>query len=724
MIDKKQQILQEVFGFESFRPLQNQAIDKILAGKDVLVILPTGGGKSLCYQLPALLMEGILVVVSPLLALMQDQILGLKSKNINAAMLSSMQNATEIQTTENALKNNTIKVLFVAPERLNNHYFLTFLQSIKIAFFAVDEAHCVSEWGHEFRADYRKLGLLKTHFPNINIAAFTATATPRVEKDIVEQLNFKQKDSIIRGTVFRDNLYISAVARQKNGHQQILDFLKKHPNEQGIIYAQSRAKTESLAKFLQTHNFSAQAYHAGLETEARKLAFTNFVGEKINVMVATIAFGMGIDKSDIRFVIHASIPKTIEAYYQEIGRAGRDGLPSEVMLLYSAGDLRQLGRFIEEIENENYRNLAFKNLNIIKRYAFFEGCRHQAISRYFEDEIAPCKTLCDNCNSPDTNRQDITELAQKFLSTIYRTGQLFGQNYIIDVLSGSKAQKILKNQHNELSVYGIGKATNKAQWKLISDRLLELDVIQIDNEYGGLKLTNQARMILKSEQKVDIRMVHLNATKQNIEKQSTPTKYDFDVQIFESLRALRSEIATETKMPAYIVFDNKTLQEMAHFLPNNQHKFLQINGVGKVKYEKYGIQFLELIDTLRTNDFQEPIRQESKIVLQSKKTSKSEQPNVQLHQTYHATLALIQQNLSLEQIEQNRELSTSTILGHINKLVEIGQLDPLQRKRLFSQISQNPVLNDWIVQGIDLVGSIDGIHSYLAIKKQLDRETE
>ena len=607
-MDSKQKILQEVFGFDSFRPLQNQAVDKILAGEDVLLILPTGGGKSLCYQLPALLMDGVLVVVSPLLALMQDQILGLESKGISAAMLSSMQSTEEIRATEDALRNQEIKVLFVAPERLNNDYFLSFLDSLDIAFFAVDEAHCVSEWGHEFRADYRELGLLKTRFPDISVAAFTATATSQVEKDIVVQLNFKQKDNIIRGTVFRDNLYINAIARQGNGYQQVLNFLEIRQNEQGIIYVQSRAKTESLAKFLQEHGFQAQAYHAGLSSADRKSAFANFVGEKTDIMVATIAFGMGIDKSDIRFVIHTSIPKTIEAYYQEIGRAGRDGLSSEVLLLYSTADIGVLSRFINEVENEDYRNLAFRKLNTIKQYAFSENCRHQALSRYFDDNIAPCKTMCDNCNEPDTERKDITELAQKFLSTIYRTEQRFGQNYIIDVLRGSKVQKVLNNRHEELSVYGIGQDYSKAQWKMIGDRLLELELIQVSGEYGGLTLTNEARPILKSEESVDIRAVNFNISKKGSSspKKSAPPKYNFDEAIFESLRALRLKIATETEMPAYVIFDNKTLQAMAYFLPNNKGKFLQINGVGEIKYEKYGEQFLALINTLRADDFQEP----------------------------------------------------------------------------------------------------------------------
>ncbi|WP_348670242.1 DNA helicase RecQ [uncultured Candidatus Thioglobus sp.] len=722
MTNKKAQVLQEVFGFDSFRPLQERAVDKILAGEDVLLILPTGGGKSLCYQLPALLMDGVLVVVSPLLALMRDQILGLESKGISAAMLSSMQSMEEIKVTEKALKNQEIKVLFVAPERLNNDYFLSFLDSLNIAFFAVDEAHCVSEWGHDFRADYRKLGLLKTRFPDTNVAAFTATATPQVEKDIVAQLNFKQRENVIRGTVFRDNLYINASVRQGNGYQQVLNFLEKRQNEQGIIYVQSRAKTESLAKFLQEQGFQAQAYHAGLSSEDRKSAFANFVGEKTNIMVATIAFGMGIDKSDIRFVIHTSMPKTIEAYYQEIGRAGRDGISSEVLLLYGTADIGVLSRFIEGAENEDYRNLAFRNLNTVKQYAFSESCRHQALSRYFDENIEPCKTMCDNCNEPDTERKEITELAQKFLSTIYRTEQRFGQNYIIDVLRGSKVQKILNNRHEELSVYGIGQELSKAQWKMVGDRLLELELIQVSGEYGGLVLTNRARVVLKSEESVDMRAVNFNISKNSLSlpKKSAPPKYNFDKAIFESLRTLRLEIATETGMPAYVIFDNKTLQAIAHFLPDNKENFLKINGVGEVKYEKYGKQFLALIKTLRSDNFQEPALDKEHLKSQSK-VSKTNKPSSKLHKTYHETLALIEQGLSVEQITINRGFTTSTILGHINKLAKSELIDVVKKTILFEQIPKNPAMDEWVNEGSNLTGSDKDFYHYLSIYRQIEQ---
>lgn len=602
----KYHLLKTIFGFEEFRPLQLEVVDKILLGEDVLLILPTGGGKSLCYQLAALLMDGVLVVVSPLLALMQDQVYGLSAKSVGAAMMSSMQSFDEINLIENQLQQGDISIVFVAPERLQNTQFLQFLTTINIAFFAIDEAHCVSEWGHEFRADYRQLGLLKETFPTVGIAAFTATATKQVEQDITHQLNFSKPDNVIRGRVYRENLLINAKTRIGNGQKQLLAFLQNHQNEQGIIYTLSRKNTQSLSDFLCKQGMQAQAYHAGLSTAERKAAFNRFVNDDIDIMVATIAFGMGIDKSNIRFVVHMSLPKTIEAYYQEMGRAGRDGLPCEVLLLYSNADLILLGRFIDEIENEAHRQLTRKKLTIMKKYAFSETCRHQALSAYFDDQMPHCQTQCDNCLELDSERADISEMAQMFLSTVYRTKQNFGQNYVIDVLLGSKNKRVLANSAHQLSVYGIGKTTSKGQWHIIANRLLELGILVL-GEFNVLKLTPAASEVLKSKQSVDIRQSNL-PTKTASPNKTIKTKMDYEVdaQILQALTALRYDIAKETKMPAYIIFDNKALREMAYFLPDTEDKFLQINGVGQVKLEKYGAQFLALLQTFRTQDFIEP----------------------------------------------------------------------------------------------------------------------
>ncbi|BAS68195.1 DNA helicase RecQ [Bathymodiolus septemdierum thioautotrophic gill symbiont] len=728
----KHQILQDIFGFDDFRPLQESAVDKILNHEDVLLILPTGGGKSLCYQLPGLLMEGVVVVVSPLLALMQDQVHGLMAKGIEAVMMSSMQSMEENTQAENDLREGKIKFIFVAPERLQNDYFLHFLERLKIAFFAVDEAHCVSEWGHEFRADYRQLGLLKNRFPEIGVSAFTATATTQVEKDIVNQLQFKDRNNIIRGKIFRDNLFINVKPRKKNGHGQLLDFLQSHQNERGIIYTLSRKNTESLSAFLREQGLKAKAYHAGLSSEERRQAFSDFVNDDIDIMVATIAFGMGIDKSNIRFVVHMSMPKTMEAYYQEMGRAGRDGLPSEVLLLYSTGDLGLLGHFIADIEDETYRDAAYNKLNLVKKYAFSEGCRHQALSHYFDDEMNACKTQCDNCLNPDVERSDISEQAKMFLSAIYRTEQNFGQGYVIDILLGSKNQKVLNNGHQDLSVYGIGSDINRATWKIIGDRLLEIDALII-GDFKVLKLTNIAMEIMKSEQMVDIRASNLQTQdKDEKPKKIARQEYQVDAGIFEQLRALRAEIAKEEGMPAYVIFDNKTLTEMAYFLPNDEASFLQINGVGQIKIEKYGARFLALLSTLKAGVSQEYNQELTKNpALESaenitpkttQEVTSEDEPDKKLSITYQETLALIRQDLSIDDIYQQRELAVSTILGHINKLADAGEIEEAKKQQLFATVSIDKDINDWILQGVDQLGSIEEAQKQLSIFRQLNQK--
>jgi ATP-dependent DNA helicase RecQ len=554
------------------------------------MILPTGGGKSLCYQLPSLLMDGVTVVVSPLLALMVDQVMSLKNNGIKAEMISSMQNADEIEIIRQRLLDSDIKLLYVAPERFASFEFINFLKSLKLNFFVIDEAHCVSEWGHEFRVDYRKLGLLREHFPSISIAAFTATATPKVAEDIIHALTLKNPLEI-RGKVFRKNLHISVEPREKDGKNQLLEFLKNFKNESGIVYAFSRKQTESLAVFLHTNGIKARAFHAGLPVHVKENTFKAFVRDEIQVVVATIAFGMGIDKSNIRFVVHMNMPKTIENYYQEIGRAGRDGLESDVLLLYSASDALMQREFIEQLEESPYKQNAFNKIEQMSRYATMEECRHHFIATYFEDEIANCETVCDNCTEEQGNKTDITVDAQKLLSTIYRTNQSFGQAYVIDVLRGSSVQKILDNGHDKLSVYAIGAEKSKTYWERISERLMELGALK-RGEFRSLVLDNTGMRILKNELKVSIKeqRLHVKTKKEFVVHKDE----DVNSEIFEKLRTLRAQIAKEENKPAYIIFGDKTLKEMAKLLPKNKEEMLHVSGVGEVKFERYGEQFLEL----------------------------------------------------------------------------------------------------------------------------------
>ena len=591
----KLETLQHYFGHEKFREKQEEVIDAILNHQDLLMILPTGGGKSLCYQLPSLLMSGVTVVISPLLALMHDQVIALKENGINSAMLSSMQTIEESRIIEQELRANKIKLLYVAPERLMNNYFLTFLLDLNINFFVVDEAHCVSEWGHEFREHYRMLSQLKISFPSTTITAFTATATPLVRDDILSNLNLNNP-KVVTGSLFRKNLTINAKHRQSDGRKQLIEFLKEHPNEAGIVYAFSRKQTESIAKYLKVQGYKAEAYHAGLDTKVKNGVFADFVADNLNIVVATIAFGMGIDKSNIRFVVHMNLPKTLENYYQEIGRAGRDGLEATTLLLFSTADIVQQKSFIEELPDTPYKENAFNKINTISRFANSEICRHQLIATYFHDSIEPCKTACDNCINPDKNLVEITQDAQKLLSAIYRTKQSFGLHYIIDVLRGSQEQRILTNEHNKLSVYNIGKHYSKAQWLTVADKLLELDAIEI-GEFRVYHLKEQGVSILKGKERIYIKEERLVIKKAKSKKKVTYFD-EYEVEIFDKLRELRKTIATENRVPPYVIFSDKTLKELSNMMPTDKEEMLNIHGIGEVKFKRYGQAFLKLIEEI------------------------------------------------------------------------------------------------------------------------------
>ncbi len=588
----KRKLLKRYFGYDSFRPLQERAIDAILAGRDLLTVLPTGGGKSLCYQLPTLLMEGVTVVISPLLALMHDQVVALRANGIAAAMLSSMQDRQESREIERALQRGEIKLLYVAPERFASDYFLSLLHRIKLNFFVIDEAHCVSEWGHEFREDYRRLDLLKKSFPAIPVAAFTATATKAVEKDIVSHLGMNDPLRV-RGTLFRDNLTVHAVHRIKEGRTQLLRFLRRHEGESGIVYTLSRKATEATARFLQSKGIEARAYHAGLSTEERNDTYRDFVADKIKVVVATIAFGMGIDKSNIRFVVHMNMPKTLENYYQEIGRAGRDGLEAETLLLFSAADIVRQKAFIEALPDTPYKMHAFEKLEHMARYTDTETCRHRYIAAYFDDRIEACGDKCDNCIAPESEREDVTVASRMLLSAVVRTEQRFGLHYIVDVLRGSKEQRILQNGHDALSVYGIGTDYTKAQWLGIADRLLELGALRI-GEFKVYKLTPFGKEVLKGSLTVTMKRSRLDVRK-SVPKRKATYVDDYDAEIFDKLKALRTKIASENGIPPYIVFSDKTLKALSVAKPSNKEEMLAVHGVGEVKFERYGEAFLEVL---------------------------------------------------------------------------------------------------------------------------------
>lgn len=593
---EKYRILQSQFGHKAFRPLQEEAVDAILAGRDLLMILPTGGGKSLSFQLPTLMMEGTTVVISPLLALMHDQVQSLKAQDMRAEMLSSMQSAEESGDIIRRLYAGEIDFLYLSPERLNTDGMRNILSQIKLNYFVIDEAHCISEWGHEFRSDYRALSQLKEVYPQVSVAAFTATATEHVRDDIVRNLRLTDA-ALLQGQIFRENLQITARHRIKDGYDQLTDFLNDHKEESGIVYAFSRKSVEAIAAHLQKKGYAAAAYHAGMPSEQRNEVFHDFVHDEVKIIVATIAFGMGIDKSNIRYVVHMSLPKTLENYYQEIGRAGRDGDHADVVLLFSAGDTIQQKRFVEMSEgDEVYKAHMLDKLGTIQRYASSERCRHQQLAAYFNDVIDPCGDKCDNCLEPDHDKRDISTEAQMLLSTVYRTGQSFGKTYLIDILRGSREQKILSNGHDTLSVYGVGEKISKKQWFVIIDRLLEVEGLVV-NAHQGLMLSEKGLEILKGKTALSIRSERLDVSAKTVRK-STPEHFDYDVDLFDALRNLRQEIAQEQGVPAYIVFGDKTLKEMAATVPKSKEAMLQIGGIGEVKFERYGERFLSLLEGL------------------------------------------------------------------------------------------------------------------------------
>ncbi|MCK9373311.1 MAG: DNA helicase RecQ [Sulfuricurvum sp.] len=596
-MEQKYNVLKTVFGHSSFRTFQEEAVDAIIGGRDLMMILPTGGGKSLCYQLPSLLMGGVSVVVSPLLALMHDQITALGAFGIEAAMVSSMQSSEEIGITMGRAVAGKVKFLYVAPERLKNGEFLRFLHEIKIDFFVVDEAHCVSEWGHEFREDYRQLYRLRELFPTVPIAAFTATATHTVEHDILTQLSLRDP-VVIRAKVCRDNLMIRVLHRNGNGREQLLSFLDTFEGESGIVYTFTRKEAESIAEFLTHKKIPSRPYHAGLASEQKNETYRAFLNDEIQVVVATVAFGMGIDKSNIRFVVHTSLPKTIENYYQEIGRAGRDGLAASTLLLFSASDIAERKRMIESQSESAYKQLAFEKLEAMAKFASSQVCRHQLIAEYFDDTASACQTHCDNCLEPERESVDITQESLKLLSCVYRSGQRFGVQYVVDILMGSANPKIEQNGHDTLSVYGIGKEKSRRQWLTVADRLLELKALR-QGEYRVVSLDSYGMEIIKNKQTVSIRKERLA----DVRRGSAPFKKGDtsgdNHDRFEQLRKLRSEIAKVNNVPPYVVFSDKTLYEMAEKLPSKKSEMLTVGGVGEVKFERYGEAFLKLCSTLQ-----------------------------------------------------------------------------------------------------------------------------
>jgi ATP-dependent DNA helicase RecQ len=589
-----QEILESVFGFTQFRPPQDQIIDTLMAGGDALVLMPTGGGKSLCYQIPALARSGCGIVISPLIALMQDQVNALRLVGVRAAFLNSTLDFSEVQSIEQALRNDELDLLYIAPERLTQARTLQLLQEIKIALFAIDEAHCVSQWGHDFRADYLQLTLLHELFPDVPRIALTATADVRTRQEIITRLQLEDAQQFIAG-FDRPNIRYR-IGLKNNGKQQLLKFLKdEHLHDAGIVYCLSRKKTEEIADWLAGQGFTALPYHAGLSAEIRARHQARFLREEGVIIVATIAFGMGIDKPDVRFVAHLDLPKTIESYYQETGRAGRDGLPANAWLVYGLQDVIKLRQMMEGSQgSEEHKRTEQHRLNAMLGLCEITSCRRQALLAYFSDSLpTPCGN-CDTClQPPDT--WDATESARKALSAAWRTDQRFGVNHLIDVLRGSNADKIFQFGHQNLPVYGIGDELDNNQWRSVFRQLVARGYMSVDLErYGALRLEEKCRPVLRGEEAVELRK-DTKVKVAAVRKPKVELASDAEMDLFEKLRACRKDFADELGVPPYMIFHDSTLQEMCVQKPATLEEMGEISGVGDKKLERYGPAFLHAL---------------------------------------------------------------------------------------------------------------------------------
>ncbi|HZW14067.1 MAG TPA: DNA helicase RecQ [Noviherbaspirillum sp.] len=596
--DRALHVLQTIFGYPSFRGQQADIVNHVARGGDALVLMPTGGGKSLCYQIPALLREGVGVVVSPLIALMQDQVDALAELGVRAAFLNSTQTFDEAMRTERRVRNGDLDLVYVAPERLMTPRCLELLEASKIALFAIDEAHCVSQWGHDFRPEYIKLSVLHERFPDVPRIALTATADPQTRAEIAHRLQLDDAMQFV-SSFDRPNIRYQIVEKT-NGRKQVLDFIREeHPGDAGIVYCLSRKKVEETAEFLNEHGVTALPYHAGMDIATRTANQARFLREESLVMVATIAFGMGIDKPDVRFVAHLDLPKSIEGYYQETGRAGRDGAPADAWMAYGLQDVVQQRRMIDESEaDENFKRVQGAKLDAMLGLCETLNCRRVRLLDYFGQPSGPCGN-CDICLNPPVSYDGSVQM-QKLLSTIYRVDQRFGAGHVIDVLRGTESEKIRQWRHEKLSTFGIGSGTGEAEWRAILRQAIALGLVIVDHDaYGSLKLTEEARPVLRGERKVQLRQYQKPVKKKRESVRSRGyVESDLSTEeqaIFDKLRWWRVETARKHNVPAYVIFHDATMREIAKTKPASLDELRNVSGVGEKKLETYGEEIVSLI---------------------------------------------------------------------------------------------------------------------------------
>ncbi|HVM71463.1 MAG TPA: DNA helicase RecQ [Anaerolineales bacterium] len=650
-------ILKDTFGYDTFRPLQREVIENVLARRDSLAVMPTGGGKSLCYQIPALLFEGLTVVVSPLIALMKDQVEQLRAAGVPALFLNSSLQPEEYQQNMAWVRDGSARLLYVAPETLLTPRLFDLLSSVKVDLLTIDEAHCISEWGHDFRPEYRQLVEVRKKFPQAVCLALTATATTRVRADIKSSLGFTQSNEFI-ASFNRVNLYIE-VQPKRDAALQTAHFLERFKDQSGIIYCFSRKQVDELSYYLERHGHKVRPYHAGLEDDERRRNQEAFIRDDIQIIVATIAFGMGINKPDVRFVLHYDLPKSIESYYQEIGRAGRDGLPAHCLLLYSYSDVAKLKYFINQKEGTE-RMVAQQHLDAIVRFAEDEGsCRRKPLLNYFGEAytIPNCKN-CDNCNAEPPQLTDITVPAQKFLSCVKRTGERFGAAYVTEVLLGSQGERILQTGHDKLSTYGIGKELNKKQWMHLARQLVQMGYLIQESEYRTLSLSPKAGAALKNRSPI---LGQLQEVEERASKKANQQELEYNHALFALLRAKRKELADAAGVPPYVIFADRTLVEMAAYCPKSPERLLAISGVGQVKMRQYGEAFLEI---LRSYCQKHGLPEKAKQTQRAK--DDSGRRFMLIGEAFNA-------GDSLAELMERYQVTSATILGHLARYVEAGK---------------------------------------------------
>ncbi len=668
------ELLKRYFGYDEFRPLQAEIVDAVMDGSDTLVVMPTGGGKSLCYQLPALALPGITLVVSPLIALMKDQVDALKANGVPAECLNSGMSGEEQSRVQMKTHRGEIRLLYVAPERIVRPGFQRFLESIELSMIAVDEAHCISQWGHEFRPDYRNLRQLRRLAPETPVIALTATATQRVRDDIVAQLDMKSP-SVFIGSINRPNLRY-AVFPNTGKYDTLVEHLRRRQGSSAIVYRGSQKGCDELAADLAEEGFKSLPYHAGLGSEMRQRNQERFVRDQVDVIVATVAFGMGIDKPDIRLVAHYDMPGSIERYYQESGRAGRDGLSSDCILFYGAQDREREMFFIGRMENDLERESAEAKLDAMVSYCQTGACRRVALLRYFGEEQS--EESCDSCDVCEAETFDATVISQKILSAAIRTGERFGATYVSQVLTGRRVKSVVDRNHDSLSVFGIvddytAKAIREIMATLVSRGLLARSS---DSRYPTLSVTRQGRRFLNQRESIELPIL------EGMKRAKKRAELDYDNDLFQKLRELRTRLASERGVPPYVVFGDVSLREMAHYYPQSEDSFLRITGVGRVKLRDFGDDFLETI-----RSYAEPKGIEDLTATASPGAPKeprrspngNSSRNSGIGSSLQKTLALLQEGIPFQEVVNRRGLASSTVSSHIEWLIESGDLKDYER---------------------------------------------